>query len=182
MSDKREPQRSMGVKTSAGDAVVQLERLMSKQKYKDAVKQAKLIHKAEPTPQSHRQLELAYFHRAQQLCQAGMPESAVEVSRHLLEFGVTDEKLVEDLPPLLVKLGLAQDAFRIQGRLESPESQSRLALLVADQAVLHPERSRQCSPEVSQEAAFVRQALEALYAGDEATALGLVATSPGALL
>jgi tetratricopeptide (TPR) repeat protein len=173
MSDKREPHRGVVVKTSAGDAAVQLERLISKQKYKDAVKQAKLIHKAEATPQSHRQLERAYFLRAQQLLRAGMPASAVEVSRHLLDFGVTDAKLVEDFSPLLVKLGLAQDAFRIQGRLESPESQSRLLLLAADQAVLHPERSHRSSPEV-QEAALVRQALEALYAGDEATALGLV--------
>ncbi len=174
MSDKREPHRGVVVKTSAGDAAVQLERLISKQKYKDAVKQAKLIHKAEATPQSHRQLEWAYFLRAQQLLRAGMPASAVEVSRHLLDFGVTDAKLVEDFSPLLVKLGLAQDAFRIQGRLESPESQSRLLLLVADQTVLHPERSQPSSPEVGQEAALVRQALEALYAADEATALGLV--------
>jgi len=173
MSDKREPHRGVVVKTSAGDAAVQLERLISKQKYKDAVKQAKLIHKAEATPQSHRQLERAYFLRAQQLLRAGMPASAVEVSRHLLDFGVTDAKLVEDFSPLLVKLGLAQDAFRIQGRLESPESQSRLVQLVADQAILHPERSHRSSPEV-QEAALVRQALEALYAGDEAKALGLV--------
>jgi len=174
MSDKREPHRGAVVKTSAGDAAVQLERLISKQKYKDAVKQAKLIHKAEATPQSHRQLERAYFLRAQQLLRAGMPGSAVEVSRHLLDFGVTDAKLVEDFSPLLVKLGLAQDAFRIQGRLESPQSQSRLVLLVADQAVLHPEQSQPSSPEVGQEATLVRQALEALYAGDEATALGLV--------
>jgi tetratricopeptide (TPR) repeat protein len=174
MSDKREPHRGVMVKTSAGDAAVQLERLISKQKYKDAVKQAKLIHKAEATPQSHRQLERAYFLRAQQLFRAGMPASAVEVSRHLLDFGVTDAKLVEDFSPLLVKLGLAQDAFRIQGRLESPQSQSRLVLLVADQAVLHPERSQPSSPEVGREATLVRQALEALYAGDEATALGLV--------
>ena len=174
MSDKREPHRGVVVKTSAGDAAVQFERLIAKQKYKDAVKQAKLIHKAEATPQSHRQLERAYFLRAQQLLRAGMPGSAVEVSRHLLDFGVTDAKLVEDFSPLLVKLGLAQDAFRIQGRLESPQSQSRLVLLVADQAVLHPEQSQPSSPEVAREATLVRQALEALYAGDEATALGLV--------
>jgi tetratricopeptide (TPR) repeat protein len=174
MSDKREHHRGVVVKTSVGDAAVQLERLISKQKYKDAVKQAKLIHKAEATPQSHRQLECAYFLRAQQLFRAGMVASAVEVSRHLLDFGVTDAKLVEDFPPLLVRLGLAQDAFRIQGRLESPESQDRLSLLAADQAVLHPERSQRPSPEIGQEAVLVRQALEALHAADEATALGLV--------
>src|SRR5208337_2443491 len=109
MSDKREPHRGVVVKTSEGDAALQLERLLSKQKYKDAVKQAKLIHKAEATPQSHRQLECAYFLRAQQLFLAGMVGSAVEVSRHLLDFGVTEAKLLEEFPPLLVKLGLAQD-------------------------------------------------------------------------
>ena len=173
MSDKREPHRGVVVKTGAADATVQLERLISKQKYKDAVKQAKLIHKAEGTPQSHRQLENAYFLRAQQLLRSGMPDSAVEVSRHLLDFGVTDAKLVEEFSPLLVKLGLAQEAFRLQGRSESPESQNRLLLLAADQAVLHPERSQRSAPEF-QEAALVRQALEALHAGDEANALGLV--------
>ena len=174
MSDKREPQRGAVVKTSEGDAALQLERLLSKQKYKDAVKQAKLIHKDEATEQSHRQLECAYFLRAQQLFHAGMVGSAVEVSRHLLDFGVTEAKLLDEFPPLLVKLGLAQDAFRIQGRLESPESQDRLALLAADQTVLHPERSQPPSPEIGREASIVRQALEALQAGDEATALGLV--------
>ena len=173
MSDKRAPHRGVAVKAAASDAAAQLERLMSKQKYKDAVKQAKLIHKAEGTEQSHRQLELAYFLRAQQLLRSEMPESAVEVSRHLLEFGVTDARLVEEFAPLLVKLGLAKDAFRIQGHLESPQFQSRLLLLAADQAVLHSERSRGSSPEV-QEAAVVRQALEALYAGDDTKALELV--------
>ena len=104
MSDKR----GAAVKSSVGDASVQPERMLSKGKYKEAVKQAKLIHKAESTPESHRQLEHAYFLRAQQLLREGMPESAVEVSRHLLEFGVTDAKLVEEFAPLLVKLGLAR--------------------------------------------------------------------------
>ncbi len=169
MSDKR----GAAVKTSASDASTQLERMLSKGKYKDAVKQAKLIHKAESTPDSHRQLEHAYFLRAQQLLREGMPESAVEVSRHLLEFGVTDAKLVEDFAPLLVKLGLAQDAYRIQGRLESPATQNRLQQIAADQAVLHPERSHRSSPQIP-DAALVRQALEALSAGDDASALGLV--------
>ena len=169
MSDKR----GAAVKSSVGDASVQLERMLSKGKYKEAVKQAKLIHKAESTPESHRQLEHAYFLRAQQLLREGMPESAVEVSRHLLEFGVTDAKLVEEFAPLLVKLGLAQDAYRIQGRLESPASQNRLQQIAADQAVLHPERSHRSSPQIP-DAALVRQALEALSAGDDASALSLV--------
>jgi tetratricopeptide (TPR) repeat protein len=174
MSDKRESQRGLVVKTSPDDASVQLERLLAKQKYKDAVKQAKLIHKANPTPQNHRRLEVTYFLRAQQLYSSGMVSSAVEVARHLLEFGVTDSKVLEELPPFLVKVGLAKEAFRIQGGGESAPALSQLVLLAADQAVLHPERSQPPSPQISHEAALVRQALEALQAADEAKAFGLV--------
>ncbi len=174
MPDKRESHRGLAVKTSSDQASVQLERLLAKQKYKDAVKQAKLIHKANPTPQNHRQLERAYFLRAQQLFRSGMVSSAVEVAQHLLDFGVTDTKLREDLPPLLVKVGLAGAAFRMEGRADSAPVQSRLVLLAADQAVMHPGRSQPPSPEVGQEAALVRQAIEALQAADEAKALGSV--------
>ncbi len=173
MSDKRQAIRNTVVKSSTADAARELERLIAKEKYKDAVKQAKLIHKAEPTPENHRQLERAYFFRAQQLLRTGMPDSAIEVSRHLLEFGVTDTKLVEEFAPLLVKLGLVSDAYRIQGRCDSPEIQSRLQVIAADQAVLHPERSQRSSPQF-QDAAHVRQAIEALHAGDESKALELV--------
>ena len=102
-----------------------------------------------------------------------MPESAVEVSRHLLDFGVSDAKLVAEFAPLLVKLGLAKEAFRLQGGVESPETQTRLLALAADQAVLHPERSERSSVEFP-DASLIRQAIEALYAEDEAAALGLV--------
>ena len=176
MTDKSESHRGLVVKTSPSDASVQLERMLAKQKYKDAVKQAKLIHKANPTPQSHRQLESAYFLRAEQLYRSGMVSSAAEVAQHLLDFGVTEAKLLESLPPFLVKVGLAKDAFRIegQGKSDSAPAPSRLVLLAADQAVLHPERSQPPSPEIGQEAALIRQAIEALQTSNEGLALGLV--------
>ena len=61
MRDKHEASIGPLVQTPPDDASVQLQRFLAKQKYKDAVKQAKLIHKARPTPQNHRQLETAYF-------------------------------------------------------------------------------------------------------------------------
>lgn len=57
MSEKHSTHPGAVVKTSAGDSVAEFERLVAKQKYKEAVKQAKLMHKAEATPQSHRRLE-----------------------------------------------------------------------------------------------------------------------------
>jgi hypothetical protein len=145
-----------------------------KQQYKDAVKQAKLIYKDDASAENHRLLERAYFLRAQQLRRAGMEGSAIEVSRHLLEFGVTDAQVLEDLPPLLLKLCMEQDAYRIGGQPHAPDPNSRLFQLAADQAVLHPDRAQPPSPEAGQEAALVRQALERLHSGDESKALALV--------
>ena len=54
----------------------EVERLIQKERFKDAVKQAKLCYKEENTPENHRLLERAYFLRARQLVQLGMPDSA----------------------------------------------------------------------------------------------------------
>ena len=81
------------------------ERLIEKERYKDAVKQAKLSFKEEATPENHRLLERAYFLRARQLLQQGMRSSAVEVAQHLLDFGVTASDSLEELVRLLMTLG-----------------------------------------------------------------------------
>lgn len=174
MSKKQDSRRNTGSQTASRDPVAELERMFQKQQYKDAVKQAKLINKESPTPENHRLLERAYLLRAEQLQRSGMIASAVEVSGHLLEYGVTDAGLIDQFAQLLMKLGMAQEAYRLQGRHESPEAMGRLAALAADQAVLHPERSKALAPEIAQTAARIRQALEALAARDDDTALGLV--------
>src|ERR1700733_5646633 len=80
---------------------MELDRLIHKGRFKDAVKQAKLCYKEEGTPENHRLLERTYFLRARQLVQEGMPASAVEVAQHLLEFGVTPSEWVDDFVVLL---------------------------------------------------------------------------------
>ena len=44
-------------------------------------------------PENHQLLERAYFLRARQLFALGMPDSAIEVAEHLLEFGLTTERM-----------------------------------------------------------------------------------------
>lgn len=149
----------------------EVDRLIQKDRLKDAVKQAKMLYKLEPAPANHRLLERAYFLRARQLYQEGMPTAAAEVAGHLLEFGVTEPGLTEELAPLLMKVGLTAPALALREKLESPEAQSRLLLTAADQVVLHPERAPESLPEIRREALAVRAALEALEAGDEAGAL-----------
>ena len=71
-----------------------------------------------------------------------MPASAVEVARHLIDFGVTPSGWVDELIGLLISLGLNQDAFTLQERFGSPEKKERLLFSAADEAVIHADRQK----------------------------------------
>jgi tetratricopeptide (TPR) repeat protein len=148
----------------------EVDRLIAKGRLKDAVKEAKLCYREQSTPEHHRLMEQAYFLRAKQLLEGGMPSAAAEVAQHLLEFGVTDPALVEPAAGLLVAVGMTGRALELQARIDAPDVRERLARQAADQAVLHPERASQALAETREGAARVRAALEALVAGDEAKA------------
>ncbi len=158
------------------------ERLIAKEWYKDAVKQAKLTYKEAATPDNHRLLERAYFLRARQLMQQGMRASAVEVAGHLLEFGVTGSDAPEELIRLLASLGFEKAAVALQEKLGTSGMTEQIARTVADQLVLHPDRTGSASAELVADARLVRQALEKLQAGDDAGAMdglrGLSRSSP----
>ena len=150
---------------------MELDRLLQKERFKDAVKQAKLVYKQASTPENHKLLERTYFLRAQQLVQGGMAASAIEVAQHLLDFGVTPSEWVDDFVVLLTTLGLNKDAFAIQERLGSPEKKDLLAVIAADEAVIHPERQKDSLPEIVRDAALIRGSLDRLQANDEAGSL-----------
>ena len=153
---------------------VEVERLIVKERFKDAVKQAKQCYKEENTPESHRLLERAYFLRARQLVQLGMPASAVEVAQHLLEFGVTTSDWAEEFIRLLMGLGLSREAYKIQDRFGAPEMKDQLVVMAADGAVIHPDRAENNSAEIARDAKLIRQSLERLQAKDEDGALLLL--------
>ncbi len=153
---------------------VEVERLIQKERFKDAVKQAKLCYKEENTPENHQLLERAYFLRARQLVQLGMSASAVEVAQHLLDFGVTASDWADEFVRLLMSLGLSKEAFEIQDRFGAPEMKDQLVVMAADMAVIHPERQQDSSPEIARDARLIRQSLERLQANDEAGALLLL--------
>jgi len=152
----------------------EVERLIQKERLKDAVKQAKLAYKEESTPENHRLLERAYFLRARQLVQLGMPDSAREVSQHLLDFGVTASDWSDEFVRLLMALGLGKNAFQIQEKLGTPDLKDQLVEMAGDQAVVHPERAGEIAPELARDVRLVRQSLERLEAKDEAGALVLL--------
>jgi len=167
-SSRRTPSALAGTSSRLCEEV---ERLIEKDRLKDAVKQAKLWFKEEKTPESHRLLERAYFLRARQLVELGMRDSALEVSQHLLEFGVTASDWVHEFVRLLMSLGLGKQAFQLQERLGTPDLKDQLVGIAADQAVVHPERVAEIAPELARDANLVRQSLTQLQAGDEAGAL-----------
>ncbi len=107
-----------------------------------------------------------------------MPDSAIEVARHLLEFGLTSTEWTDEFVRLLMNLGLADLAFEIQGKSASPELKDQLVALAADQAVIHPERMQAISAEIAREASLVREALEKLTAGDAENSLLLLRDLP----
>ena len=157
--------------TGGGQLRGEVERLIAKDRLKDAVKEAKLCFRAEETPENHFLLERAYFLRADQLRRKAMPTAAQEVAHHLLEFGVTDPALVEESIQLLLSLGMSREAQKLKERIDSPEVRERFARQEADVVVIHPERTGHAPAEVRQGGQAVRDAIEAVQRGDEAKGL-----------
>ncbi|HEX3448980.1 MAG TPA: hypothetical protein VHS97_12040 [Isosphaeraceae bacterium] len=151
-----------------------MEQLLLKERFKEAVKQAKLCYNEESTPEHHLLLERAYCLRARQLIEFGMGSSAVEVARHLLEFGVTGGEWVPEIVRLLMDLGLRDQAFEIQERLGEPELKNQLIALAADRAVIHPDGCSDQSGEIARDVMLIRESLTRLQARDEAGALLLL--------
>ena len=169
------------VAKSVGSGVTtrqEVEKLFRKERLKDAVKQAKLLFKEESTAENRRLLERAYFLRARQLLGLRMPDSAVEVARHLLELGLTSTEWADEFVRFLMDLGLCDEAFQIQERSGSPELKDQLVLLAADQAVLHPERMQDIPAETVREASLIRESLEKIGAGDLEAGLALLRDVP----
>ena len=171
--NKKRPERPTAA-AGGGGLRQEVERLIAKDRLKDAVKEAKLCFRADATPENHHLLERAYFLRADQLRLKAMPTAAQEVAHHLLDFGVTDPALVEDSARLFLSLGMSREAHKLQERIDSPELRTRFARQEADVVVIHPERTANAPAEVRQGGQAVREAIEAVQRGDEAKGLELL--------
>ena len=156
---------------SGGSPCQEVDRLIAKGWFKDAIKQAKICQRDHPSPEHHQLLERTHLLRAQELRNGGMVTAAREVASHLLNLGVTDPDLNEPVADLLLAVGMAGEAVRFQSRLGSPEALERFQRQAADQAVLHPDRVGAIEPAILDAARRVRSALEALTTSDEARAL-----------
>ena len=81
-----------------------------------------------------------------------MAASAVEVARHLLDFGVTTSDWVDEFVRLLMRWAEQGSASRSRNGSATPEKKDHLVVMAADEAVIHPERQKTASPEIVRDA------------------------------
>jgi tetratricopeptide (TPR) repeat protein len=153
-------------KSPADDIFVRVRRNLAKANFKDALKDAKLGYRQAPSPEHRQLLEQAFLGRVRELCRFGMRDEARAVLAGLLELGVTQPDVDQELPPLLITLGMF-DKRPAAASEHSPPATNRpldpeLVAKLADHAVLHPNEASQRVPGLREQAGLVRSALQQL--------------------
>ena len=167
-------------KPGAVGLLQQARRSLEKGDFKQALKDAKVCYRQEPGPESRQFLERAYLARARQLHRAGLRTESQAVVEALLELGVTDASVEQELPELLIAVGLFGRTGAAGKGGPSLKEDDPLRVVVADHAVLRPEGAPASLPAIRQGAAAIRQALAALEKGEEAEAMAVLKDIPRA--
>lgn len=148
----------------------QVRRNLERGSYKQALKDARVCYRQDPTPERRNLLEHAYMGRAQQLVQQSLREDARRILQELLDLGVTEPSVEAGLPDLLLAVGMLDRLPQGHDALAG-EVRERLTIKAADQAVLRPKDTPAGMPEIRDDALKVRAALTAVEQGDESVAL-----------
>ena len=156
----------------AVDRFQQAQRHLARRDFKQALKDAKVCHRQQPTDETHRFLQRACLARARELYRLGLRSECRAVAEHLLDIGVTEPEVDRELPELLVALGLFDWDTAAPGL--PAEANSPLLLAAADHAVLRPRETPSSLSGFRKKASSIRAALDALEAGDESKAVAEV--------
>jgi tetratricopeptide (TPR) repeat protein len=155
---------------SVGDLFQRARRSLEKQDFKQAYKDAKVCFQQEPSEPHRRLLERAWLSRAMAQHRAGLASESRESAQGLLDFGVTDTELRQQLAELLVAVGLLDRALGGQSGLRVEVCPELLAS-AADRSIAAPATAPKSLPEVAAGARQVRAALDALLRDDEPASL-----------
>jgi hypothetical protein len=167
-----------GPKHVAVGPLDQARRLLEKGDFRQALKEAKVAYRQRPAPEARQLLERAYLARGRQLLRASLRMESRAVVQALLDLGVTEVAVQQELPELLVALGLFERTPSATKGGAALAEGDPLYVAAADHAVLRPEGAPASLPAIRQGGAAVRQALAALEAGDEAQAAALLKDVP----
>jgi len=169
MSKKR---KHGGVKQGF-DPFLRAQRELAKGNVKDALKEARVCFREDPSPERRMLLERALGARAEQLQKAGLQDQAKDVFAELTRRGVTAPEVQAQLPRLRVLLGLAEPGAAGDS-VGGGEASTDLLIELADQAVFHPQRIPDKYGEMRQDCLRVRAALEAVERGEDARAAEMI--------
>ncbi|NLX96413.1 MAG: hypothetical protein GXY83_09575 [Rhodopirellula sp.] len=112
--------------------------------------------------------------RIREMQQYGLREEARSLAANLLEMGVSEPSVKQDLPAVLAAIGMLDRAIGENGAVV--ETDPQLLKTAADQAVLRPEEAPRSFPPIRAEASLVRAALEAAEAGRDEDVLEILKT------
>ncbi len=151
---------------------------MEKQNFKEALKNAKVCFRQDPTHEHRQILERSWLARGLQLARAGLQAEGRAAAQELLAMGVSQPDVQQGFPELLLAVGLYDQAVA-SGKIRHPvlgvgggqEADAAVLARAADRAVADPASAPTSLAGIREGAVKVRAALDALYAGDGDAAL-----------
>lgn len=161
----------------SGDSVVTLEharRQLAKGDTRQALKDAKLLFRRQPTDAHRNLLEQAYAARVEQLQKMGLPEQARAAYDELQSLPPRSPDVLARLERLQMLVGVAAGGRPPALEALDPDFLTGLA----DDTLLHPQRVATGYSELLAQGRQVRKALEAIERGDDSAASALLQNIP----
>jgi hypothetical protein len=166
----RRNKRDRGRRRSDIDHLQVARRELAKHNAKLALEHARLQFEASPDGESREVLERALFARAQQTYDHGNRDVAKSLIDELDRLGVTVPEIASSLDRLRVLMGVVPPRH---DKAASPaaEPPDELAVVLADQAILYPQRRSPTYADLNRQADLVREALREVERGEDSAAV-----------
>ncbi|MBM4089509.1 MAG: hypothetical protein FJ276_08785, partial [Planctomycetes bacterium] len=178
MATKSNRNKRRAGKTSGASGLFDLvRRNLEKGNSKQALKDARVCYRQEPTAEHRRYLEFALIQRSQQLEQHRLREEARRVAQELLDLGPLEPSVQAAFPDLLLSLGMF-DRVRDDAMPSAAGQRTDWEAKAADVAVRNPQDAPASMAGCRATAMQIRAALERLHAGAAEQALAAVAAIP----
>ena len=169
---------------STVDTFRRAQRAFEKGDYKQALKEAKVCYRQEPTEEHRALLERAWLARVKTLVQRGLRDEAKAAAEELLQFGVHDSGARTELPSVLLLVGLFDRWAGLAGKSTTGEASpsadipAEWTAAAADHAVQQPADAPAALPGIREGALAVRKALDLLHEGQEGPAIAALQDIP----
>lgn len=174
MSSKRKQGKQAGGVSEREQQLARIERQLEKGFTKDALKAIKQLDRESSTRESRSLLERASIARVHQLYSQGNFSEATQAARELKAMRPSLPEVIETLEKLEVMLGIGDN----QGVASHLESDPKLLTEMVDKAILDPRYILPSLNDLAQDVRRVREALQAVEAGQDESAIGLLSEIP----